>query len=68
MLIFGKSWKNRPALGAPPPPVGLRRLEASPPDPQVVTITQLTCYFWALLRFLSVVKITTYYLILERRL
>jgi len=39
-----------------------------PPDPQVVTFTQLTCYFLELmLRFLAI-KITTNYFILERRL
>jgi len=43
-------------------------LWAPPPDSQVVTLTQLTYYFLALLRFLGIVKITTYYLILERRL
>jgi len=41
-----------------------------PPDPQVVIPTQFTCYFWALRRFLGIVKIkiTTYYLILEWQL
>jgi len=48
-------WGLRPQI-----PVGLRWLGAPPPDPQVVTLTQLTCYFCALLRFLGIVKITTY--------
>jgi len=48
--------------------VGLRRLGLRPPDPQVVTLAQLTCYFWALLWFLDIAKITTYYFTLERRL
>jgi len=70
MLYFlKKAGKITAALAAPSPnPVGLRLLEALPPDPQFVTLTQLTCYFRVLFRFVGIVKITTYYLILERRL
>jgi len=40
-LFFEKSWKIRRSVGgsASKPPVGLRRLEAPPPDPQVVTFS-----------------------------
>jgi len=64
MLYFlTKAGEIAAALGTPPPnPLGLRQL------PQVVTFTQLTCYFWVLLRLLGIVKNRTYYLILERRL
>jgi len=40
--------------------LGLRRLGALPPDPQVVTPTQFTCYFKQLCEFFGVVTITTY--------
>jgi len=66
-LFFGKNLKKSPQRWrlCPQTPVGLRRLGTSPPDPQVVTLTQLTferiTYFWALmLRFLAIVKTTTY--------
>jgi len=68
-LFFVKSWKNRRSVGgSAPKPHWPPAAGGSVPRPQVVTLTQLTCYFRLLLRFLGIVKITTYYLILERRL
>jgi len=55
-LFLKTAGKLAAALGTPPP------------DPQVVTLTQLTCCFRVLLIFLGIVKFTTYYLILERQL
>jgi len=49
----------------PKTPVGLQRLGAPPPDSQVATLTQLTCFSWPLLTLLGIVEITTFYLILE---
>jgi len=56
----------------------LKKLEKSPkrwgsaPKPPLSTggwgPPKLLLYFWALLRFLGIVNITAYYLILERRL
>jgi len=55
-LFLGKSWKNRQNIGGsdPQPP-----LASGAPDPQVVTSTQFTYDFWALLKLLAIVKITT---------
>jgi len=67
-------WKNSRSIGGQPP-VGLRRLRATPLNLRVVTftlllnfVTQLTCYFLALMLRFFAIKITTYYFILERRL
>jgi len=56
LYFFEKKGKIAEALGAPPQiPVGLRRLGAPPPDPQVVTLVICSNYF----------KFTAYYLVLE---
>jgi len=68
MLYFWrKDGKFTAALEVPPQnPFGLRRLEALPQDP--ATCYSCSVLFWALLRFFSIGKITTYYLILEWQL
>jgi len=71
MLYFlKKSGKIAAALGDPPPnPHWPPAAEDFAPDPQVVALTELTCHFYALmLRFLAIIKITTYYVILDQRL
>jgi len=68
-LFFWKKLEKSPQRWGlcPQTLVGLRLL---PLGPLVVIHIQFTCYFWALRRFLSIVKIkiTTYYLVLEWRL
>jgi len=47
MRIFGKISKKSPQRRGllPRTPFGLRLLGTPPPDPQLVILTQLTCYF-----------------------
>jgi len=69
MLYFLiKAGKIVAAFGAPPPNlVGLQWLGASPPDQSYYPHSiWAMCYFWALLRFLGIVKIMAYNLVLER--
>jgi len=70
LYLLEKAEKSPQCWGLrPQPPIRLRRLGAPTPDPQqLVTFSQVTCYFLALLlRFLAI-KLTTCYFILERRL
>jgi len=64
-VFFGKSWKNRRSVGfSSPKTLRSPAARGSAPRPQAATPTQLT----ALLKFFRIVKITTYNIILERRL
>jgi len=66
LYFYDKSWKNRRSVGSSTPNPLLASGGWGGPDLQVDTLTRLTSYFWALLRFLGIVKITTYHLILGR--
>jgi len=64
-LFFRKTGKIAAAFSPEKNPRSPPAAGGSAPDPQVVTLTQLKCYFWALLEFSGIVKIMTYYLILS---